>query len=163
MNLKKTTQIAEIISAVALILSLVYVAFELRRNTATMRMNARIESQRVFYTFNDLNLQHPELLELGARMYDPTGSLEALSESERLWLVLFMRSLNQRYEELYIRYQAGFLGADAWERYRTVYAFQVSNYPICKEFWAIDRPIMSPDFRENIESASMRLPLKTAP
>jgi hypothetical protein len=154
MKLEKLTQIAEIISAVALVISLVYVAFELRENTSTLRTNARIESQRVFYTFNDLNLQHPELLELGAQLYNPERSLDEFSESDRLWLVLFMRSLNQRYEELFIRFETGFLERAAWERYRSVYAFNLSTYPIWAEYWIMDRPIMSPRFRENIESAT---------
>ncbi|MCB1120308.1 MAG: hypothetical protein KJT03_02065 [Verrucomicrobiae bacterium] len=154
MKLQQYAQIAEIVSATAVILSLVYVGLELRSNTATLKTNARIESQRVFYTFNDLNLQNPELIELGARIYEPGNGPDDFTESEKLWLSLLMRSLNQRYEELFVRFEAGYLEKEDWERYRAVYAYQIRTLPMWKDYWNREAAIMSPAFRRNVESAA---------
>ena len=151
-DLSRYAQIAEIVSAVAVVLSLLYVGYELRQNTQMMSANAKIESRRIWYSFNDQHLENFDTLSLGAQAYDPNTSLADFEGNEEIWLGLFVRAQLQRYEELFYRYDSGVLEKDEWERHTSVLAAYIQDLPIWKEVWSQDRLLLTPAFVSATES-----------
>ena len=153
MKLEKWATVAEIVSGVAVVVTLVVLVIGIRENTATVRATAAATSRDNLANFNEQALAlSGENFELIARTFEPTTTWEDFTSSEQLWLQLFQRAFVQRTEAQYFRYRDGLLEEDAWEtvRYR---AWQNISGPVWDEIWQLDRSaVYTPGFVEAIES-----------
>ncbi len=146
LSLADSAHIAEILSAIAVVVSLIYVGYELSQNTRAMETAAKIESQRIWYTLNDQQLASAGRFGLGAETYDPTKSLDDFERVDRLWLGLFVRTQLQRYQESYYRAEAGYLDETVWLRQSRNLATSIKTLPIWREVGEQDAPFVAPDF-----------------
>ena len=106
--------IAEIVGAVAVVISLLYVAFEIRSNTNTLKANTSKDASRSWSEFNLWMAAHPERM-VFARAFSPDETIENFDASERQLLWLALRAFAQKVESEFYEYQAGLLHPDVWQ------------------------------------------------
>lgn len=153
-TLSEYAQIAEVVSAIAVVLSLIYVGYEIHQNTELQKTEAKIQAQRIWYQFNDTALQNQELFGLGGQTYNPNKSLSDFEGVQQVRAGLFVRTSLGRYQELFFRYEAGQLSDVEWERRSGVLAGFLKDLPVWREVWERDLPVMSPEFIEDIRGAT---------
>ena len=112
MNLEKTSAVAELVSAIAIVVTLAYLANETRQNTlatqATVRQSMLEEDRELLfkqmeYPFIDLGLYNPDEL--------TNEELVQLSA----WLTVFFRVR----ENHWLQFQNGVIDESTWQAYRT--------------------------------------------
>ena len=154
MKLEKWALIAEIVSGLAVVLTLVILIHGIRENTATVRATAAATSRDSLASFNDLGLMlSSENFSLLARTMDPTLAMDELTGAEQFWLSLFQRAFIQRAEAQYFRYRNGLLDDDAWQTVRHRVWRNINISDAYRETWLSDKAdVYTPDFVAEIES-----------
>lgn len=150
MTLEQWAYIGEIIAAIAVIASLIYIGSELRQNTEALQAQARFNliSQRA--SFADLLMQDRELLDILAR----SQAKEELSRAEEIAVYVHAIRTLEMWEWQHSEYQAGTLPAErlplrAW---RSI--FHEKRIPnAVREVWETRKDVLSPKFVKFMEES----------
>ncbi len=114
MDIEAFTAVAELIGVVAIIVTLIYLAIEIRQNTATVN-TARYDA--ITAGFNEINctiISDPELPPLFNRgMLEP----DSLTSDEKARMAFIFRAYYNQYYKVYRLYSSGGLPKREWETY----------------------------------------------
>lgn len=159
MNWETAAAIAEVLGAAGVIISLLYVAGEVRSNTRALKASAGFDASSQMAGVNEYLSQailadaeyqsggESRLTSLIAKIYSPTASLDDLSPTDALLLGFINRGLFQKIEGEYYLYQHGFLDPTQWEG-RRLWASGYLSLPIMKAWWAVEstQAVYRPEF-----------------
>jgi len=149
MNWDAIAAIAEIVSAIAVVVSLLYVAFEVRSGTRAIRVASRDSSFQSLMDFNFAVMSDPELgyvFQLGCHDYD------ALDERERARLVHVLYAFFKMFEKIYLHYLDGSVDESVWIHNKPMllaYAIQ----PGARYYLSHREKIFDPRFWQLLEDA----------
>ena len=154
MNWEAISSVAEIVGAVAVVISLIYLAHEVRGNTRVMKANSARDAQIQWAIVNETIYQSPDRMVI-AKAFDPNSTIADFSEEERQIVFFFARSVLQRMESELFQFQAGLLDTEIWENHRKWSAGFI-HLPVFKDWWRSERnqPVYTKSFLKNIESIS---------
>ena len=155
MTFQDLGSIGEFLAAIATLLTLVYLAAQIRQNTRAIKATSFMASQHSVAGVHDYLAQNPDLLELADRAFDPTRPRSDYSDKELLRLGVLGRAMTQRTEAQYYLHKSGFLESDFWEMRRSWLRGWL-DLPVWEEWWASERSqgMFSQAFIEDIESAA---------
>lgn len=137
MNLEDLARIGEFLGGVAILISLIYLIFELRRQDDTAKANASSEWTTNFHRINFEMARDPVLAPLMKKAMDPSTRREDFSDEEWLRFTLFARSLYCAWRGAYDLQAKGGLPADLWEiQLSTARGFL--EMTVWKEWWDSD-------------------------
>ena len=152
MTIQDLGSIGELIGAVAVVISLGYLAVQIRQNTKTVRTStyqAFLDSSR---SDTELILAHPHLeriFRLGRR--DPNE----LTDDERPVFRMLLGQLLLNYEIMFLQHRHGVIDEDFW-RGRQEGLRALLFQPGVGQWWAGGAPLLrryfAPEFRELVES-----------
>src|SRR5581483_7014171 len=114
MDLTTISTVAQVVSAIAVIISLVYLAIQIRQNTQAVRNSTHHALTVTRLDYIALVVQNPDLsriLRLGSQ------DLNALNDDERQRFHLLMYYLFSAGENFYYQNRQGVLDAEQWERW----------------------------------------------
>jgi len=148
MNLTRVTQIAEIISSIAVLATLVFLTFQIRDNTSATRSASygseldRLNSWRYEVSNNPESMRlFSEFLNEGAGNFD---------NRERQQFEFLNNALRGTYESAYYARSYDVLGESEWSR---------TEIAVCRQFvvterhnyWERTTPFFTSDFKEYVE------------
>lgn len=114
MDLNQLANLGEAVGGLAVVGSLIYVAYELRVGTRTLKASKAAESSESWSSFNETVMQNDVLIDLMIRIHSEKAEWEDLTIEERGRLSLFCRSVMQRVEAEYFLYEAGIHSRDVY-------------------------------------------------
>ena len=147
--------IGEILGAVAVVISILYLAKQINANTRSMKANAGFEATHSWAEYNQhvawLSESHFDTL---LDTYDPSASWNQTPQDARTRASVSTRSLFQKLEGQYYLYKYGSLDEGLWIA-RSSWAAGLIGTPFYKTWWAIEKEqrIYSPEFVAAIETA----------
>ena len=145
MTLETIASIAEIVGAVVVVVTLIYLTLQLRQNNALLRSQSRQAQLASDQSSILLGFDHTDLLQ-------KLNSDEPLSPEEQMKLN-FIYALDMRNREFeYFQYREGLLDEDAWKSFRGII---LMNHATKKGrvWWAkIGRGIFDPEFVADIDA-----------
>ena len=146
---------AELVAAMGVVVSLVYLARQVRDNTSSVRTAA---NQDLMTSFNAV-MAFPSASEHGARLYRTavSGSWEELTTDEVAASRIVMVQITRVFEQAYLQYRAGFLEEDVWAgwRYQMVLSLGLPGYA---DAWRANRPMVNPDFARMLDGLREEAP-----
>lgn len=166
MDWNTAASIAEIIGAIAVVVSLIYLATEVRSNTKALKARAGFDASLHMSELNEVLFQsilgdvefqqggEMRLTKILDKLYDPTASTDDLSPSDHVFIAFVHRAVFQKIEAEYYLYQHGFLEAAQWDARRS-WAGGFINFPIGKAWWEseVEQGIYRPEFVAEIIAA----------
>jgi hypothetical protein len=154
MNLEDLGNLGESLSGIAVVFSLIYLAFEVRRNTRTTQGAAAAQSIEAFSSINMMVLQQPDLARLMKIAMDTKHDVNSLSGEEKDQLILMFRMVFQQFEAQFFLYKSGVLPKELWDNRRS-WAHSFLTLPVWQEWWAVESqtPGYTPGFIENVLDA----------
>ncbi len=149
-SLAEFAQLAEVVAAAAVVVSLVYVGRELRSNTAAIRAEsiqgvADASAQILLTTASDSALSR--IRQIGNR------DVSLLSEAEAYRYGTLMRQVLLTFQNVYFQNELKVLEPRIWEGYRRVLC-EFSSNPGVRDTWELHRHALDPGFAEVVESCS---------
>lgn len=155
MNWDALGTIAEIVGALAVVVSIAYLAVQIRTNTKAIKASASFEATHSWAEFNRTMLGVPdEMVVLCIKAYDPATKISDLSDIEYWRLVAMHRTIFQSLEAQYYQYRYGFLETDVWDN-RVKVARGILDLPVFHEWWKqeVQTSTYSNDFVRAIEES----------
>jgi len=142
--------IAEIIGAVAIVVSLIYVAYELRENNRILHVNSRQVLSEQDLRFYETAID-PQVV---ARAVDKVERGEQLSSLERSQLMR-CQGLNFRiFEHAFFLDRNDALDIGEWERYQRIIRNNICGNEFAQQMWAGAGSSWDSDFRQIVENES---------
>ena len=112
MKIKKAAAIAEIVSAVAVIVSLLYVGYEVRQNTAAVESTAYQsihDAEDLYWQSISADAELSALWDAGME-----GGLEALEPAQRSQYTITVRRLIYLYQNVHYQQRKGVVDDELW-------------------------------------------------
>ncbi len=152
MNWEAVGAAGEILGALGVIVSIIYLAAQINANTRTMRANAGFEASHSWATFNE-QLAHVGDDELSGMMRVFSEPWDSFSELERARVGLNMRALFQKLEGQYYLYRYDMLDEGIWS-HRARWSAGLLRRPFFQTWWAIekDQLVYSDEFVRALEA-----------
>lgn len=148
MDWEAIATLAELIGAIGVIASLVYLAIQIRDNTRSSRIQQRQESTRQFVDFMDILLLNPDLAEIHDRGRDHPEELDAteIGRFRRLVLRGFWYFSAQFHQ-----YTTGALGEDEWSESARIIRNYLTHTGV-QDWWHDGgRSYVSPSFANYVD------------
>ena len=144
LNLQKWSAIAEILSSIAVLATLVFLVYELRQNTDALKASTYQDMNAVISEVNGLFLANPEVSEFIAR----TATVgDELAPHDAIRLRAFISSQYRHADNVYFQYQIGTLNRRQMESllYPLVLNFQRRGRLRTEWEAGADKSLLSPD------------------
>ena len=138
MNWNELGSIGELVGALAVVASVVYVAVQLRANTRTIRAKAAQEAEELFIGLNVTIATDPDICELFVRLYK-AESLDDFSETENLQIRFIVIAWTQAVQAQYFMWREGTLLDEVWS-YRLKWIRNWILVPVIKANWVQIKP-----------------------
>ena len=126
---------AEILGAIAVFVTLIYLAIQTRDNVKVLKARAAWDAQASFVEVNELLGDGGTVSEL---IFRSLSDAEELSTYEKYLMHRFTRGWFQRMEAQFALYKAGILDKEVWEL-RCGYAKAMLANRYIKESWELDK------------------------
>ena len=151
MQISKVKEIGEVLSIVAVLVTLIFLIVEVRENTAAIRTESYGES---IARLNDWRLELAADRNL-SRLFVEFNSGEEINPDaiERQQIVFIISSLWNIYESAYFANDYGTLGESEWVRMEQMMCRQFNYLPARPGFWEeVLLNQLSPEFRSFVEA-----------
>lgn len=147
MNWTAIGAIGEILGAGGVIITLGYLARQVRQNTSATRLSTAQSIASAARDWNRPLLLDPDLawtFQVGTE--DPTR----LDEKEQARFIELCFSLLRMFEDAHYQYHSGALDPDVWKGYEALYA-AYAKAPGFQAYWKERKPTFRPEFQELID------------
>ena len=148
MNIDKLAKISEIIGALAVVISLIYVGYQVNENTKSQRAATAQNIAADFRDTFDFTLEEDEL-------FTRSRNMEALSEAENLKVLQMYAVLLRTYENIWYQAKNSAFDKELYLGYQG-YIGRALSSPMGKEIWRISR--FHPGFVKDTEDYLARNP-----
>jgi hypothetical protein len=140
--------IAEIVAAIAVLISLWYLAIQVKQNTELERAELEVQLGVTWADLHDNMIQNPNL----ARAYDlAAGNWKEMSDEDVRAYLWFVAKSFHILEGMYRQYQRGLLTSDVWVPYER-YMVGVLQIEAVMGWWRSDGSLTSTEFQMHVES-----------
>jgi hypothetical protein len=152
MNLNDLANLGQIIGAVAVVISLFYVASQIRQNTNAVRSATAQTVHEHFAKWYHLVAADDELSQIVAKGLRDYGSL---SEKERVRFIAAFMSFLSYSQNAFLKWREGSLASPLWMGWQQV-IMNLVGAPGGKAFWKDRAYMFGDEFRRYIESDLMK-------
>ena len=147
---RSTRQWAELVTTIGVLLSLLFVGFEIQQNTAVARAQSRNELASLTQEWLHV-LSQDALLNYAYVTYWSDGDITELTDTEMSQAQMFMTSLVVRLEATYLNHEQGLLPEEALRSYG-MGAGVFASLRFRNEFWPEIRAEFNAEFVRFAES-----------
>ena len=148
MNWEMASAIAEVIAAVAVVVSLWYLAIQLKQSTELARADLEVQLSVIWAEMHDNMIQNPAL----ARAYDlAENNWSEMSEEDARAYIWFVAKGFHILEGMYRQYRRGLLAEDVWEPYDQ-FIVGVLQIDAIMGWWKSDGSLTSKAFKDHVEN-----------
>lgn len=148
MDLRDLGNLGEFIGAVAVVISLIYLAVQIRQNTRSLRAGAHQSITAHIAELNRTVVEHADvahLMERGLR------DLASLTSEERRRFHAYNSARFRHYDNLYYQYRAGTLEESQWRGFHNLLRFHLRQ-PGLARWWEDTADFYSPEFAAYVRS-----------
>lgn len=148
MNWDAVSAIGELVGALAVVVSVLYLAFQVRGQVREAQLAAIHEVSEGFREGIAATFMDPHLSDLFARGKDDVGVLD---EPERIQFIAFIQRNYRVWEDAFYQYKAGRLDEPHWRSMERQYSALLS-WPGVRRVWSMRREYFTPDFMRYVDS-----------
>ena len=146
MNWDALGAFAEVVGAVGVVVSLVYLAIQVRSNTRALKAGASFETTHSWATFNEMVVssmigdpayqagEECRVVEITTKFYDPNAQSEDISHTDMVLVSMMHRALFQKLEGQYYQFKHGYLEPQIWVARRN-WARGILELPLGRAWW----------------------------
>ena len=143
MNWEAIAAVAEILGAMAVIGSLLFVGVQIRSNTRTTQVAATHNLTNTFLTVLKTIADDPELTRIWLQQSQDTSDL-SVSDLERMLIVNVM--VLKAFEDAFYHHQMGQMSDEVWDGWQA-FILTIFRYPGIRRYWEHRKYFYSRSFR----------------
>ena len=150
MTLEQAYYIAEIVGVLSIVISLVYVAVQIRQNTMAIRSDT---SQSIHDAWGDVYGRLSTNSELTQIMMKGNTGLSALSDTDKGQYMSFWMNTMLTWQNAYYQYNAAALEERIWHTMEKTMLSALLSSPGFIEFWTSRKSLFDDDYKEYLDNA----------
>lgn len=150
MNLEALGNLGEFIGSIAVLVSLVYLAIQIRKSTETERTSTYQSIVSDFGQMNQSLAGDPELIALYIRGLEDFDALDATARA-RISQVFYMTF--RYFENMYYQHEKGYLEDEVWLGWKRLMLNYFAN-PGFQTWWTMRRDVFGEPFTRFLETTS---------
>jgi len=160
LTLEQAYYIGELGAAIVVALSIIFLIFEVRQNSKSIKLASAHDTTSRYTNFLELLINDNEILDVWVR---GLRGFDSLNDPEQARFILLISSCLQTFDELYFQRREGVLEPRMWEGMSARY-IDAFAYPGFQTVWEIRKHQTSLEFRSYVKqevmaSISKRKPL----
>lgn len=159
MNWQAISSIAEVFGAAAVVISLIYVALQVR---STTEQNRAAMEQAIADRLNEA-LMVASSSDLGSIVHRGMADFSDLDEAEKSRFTFYMAGWFRQFEQAHRQHLRGFMDADVWNGYEAYLKMTLESDAIQK-YWDARQETYNKDFRQMVQKlmseSSTSVPMK---
>ncbi len=152
MNLNDLANIGQVIGALAVVVSLIYVAAQIRQNTNAVRAATAQSLHEHFASWYHLIASDASLAELATRGLKDYASL---SDTEKARFVSLFMAFLAYFQNAFLKWKQGLLAPSLWKSWEQV-MMNLIGAPGGKELWKERAYLFDDEFRRHVEDDLMK-------
>ena len=149
MKLSEWAHVAEITSAIAVVVSLIYIGLEVSQNTAAVKANTHQSMVDYGREQSEVLLTNESLADLVAK---GESNPEALTARERSQFYEFTTWRLSTWESVFMNHERGLVDEEVWRAWDGYYRLLTFDKPGYAEFWRDNRIAYYAPFMDHIDS-----------
>ena len=150
MTLQELTGIAEILGALGVIASLVFVGWQIRENTVATKAHMHELVTQTYLAWLNSAIANPEAYAAGIQTTE--ADFSNLSAAEKTCLFGTALGFFKQFELMYVQNRKGIMDRDIWDAWR-VYILMYFHQPGIQVWWKARQDAFVPEFREFLDSS----------
>ena len=154
MNLEQLANLAEFISAIAVLVTLIYLAVEIRQNTTAVKGSTLAGNTEIW---TSLLLQVADSENLGSYVSGSTGNAD-IKPKEFTQFLFYCRVIFVSFENQFYQYTNGTLDSEIYQGYERSLSHELLVYRGFRMYWSLYRHVFSPAFVERVDRLIESLP-----
>jgi hypothetical protein len=147
MSLEDLGNIGEFVGAIAVVVSLIYLAVQIRQNTRAVRSASH---QTLVSSEQAIQASISDNREVARIVVQANKDFDALDEEDRLRFLMLAGRLFSNFENIYYQYSRGLLDEDLWRPWSDSIPFFVQQ-PGFLRYWEIFRFGFAEPFRDLVD------------
>jgi len=147
LKLSDWSNVAEIIAAVAVVLSLVYVGLQINQNTAAVQASTHLSLIAYGRDQAEILVTNPDLAALVAKANAAPSTLTKLEKDRFFEFTTWTMSV---WEAAFLFWKDGLMNDNLWTAYEAYYG-ELSQHPGMKLFWKETREIWEKEFMQHVD------------
>jgi hypothetical protein len=152
MNLNDFANLAQVIGAMAVVVSLIYVALQIRQNTAAIRSATAQSVHEHFASWYHLLASDAALAQV---VIDGLKDYHSLSEKDKARFVAVFMAFLSYSQNAFIKWQQGLFAPALWLGWEQL-IMNLAGAPGGREFWKERAYLFGEDFRRHVENDLMK-------
>jgi hypothetical protein len=148
LTLEQAYYIAEIIGVLSIVMSLVYVAMQIRQNTMAIRSDT---AQSVHDSWGGVYGRMSVSSELSQVMMKGNSDIDGLSESEKAQYLSFWMHTMLTWQNAYYQFKTGTLEDTLWHTMEKTMLNALLSCPGFRQFWEAREGLFADDYREYVD------------
>ena len=144
MNWTAIGAIGEVLGAVAVVLSLVYVAAQVRHNTAALSRAASADAIAAIRHWNQSLIDDPVMVRIFSKGVE---DMNALDDDGRARFVVLMLNFLKTFENMHYQFSKGAMEPEVWRGWGRLGELYLTA-PGIQQYWTERRPLFSPAFQQ---------------
>ena len=142
--------IGEITGAFAVVLTLLYLAVQLKQNTGALRSTSWQAVQDAEQRFDSLLVNDPKLIALFLK--GNTDGMDSLDTSERFQYFLIAKQLVDQFQTHHYQYELGMIEEAWWQTWISQYEEEIESSQGFRDMVKERYPHLRPSFREFVDA-----------
>lgn len=161
MTLDDLANLGETLGGLAVLISLVYLIIELRRNTKTARSEAAWNATVALAELCEEISTSPALAEIATRGHEPDAVPGDFSKAEFAQFFFLTRSVLYKYEAQWYLWREGILSDEMWQNRRR-WAKSYTSLPVPGRVWELEKQQhqYAEGFIESVDSMTIESDLR---
>ena len=151
MDLQDLGNIGEFVGAIGVIVSLIYLGYQIKQNSGMIRDN----TVQILLT-NSVNAAQQGNSEEFRRVFAKLRSGEHLSDEETRFAGTILYSMLMQHDNAYYQYYRGNLDDGVWSSYRAR-NLRILNMPFFIEWWPDNKEVYSTYFQDYVDDQIQRI------
>ena len=143
MSVQDLGSVGELIAAIATVLTLVYLASQIRANTRSLRLAAQESTTAASSRFRDALIRDPEVAALWNRAL---ADYDGLSSDERLRALSMFQEVFYSSQLVFHRYREGVFPEQTWRQVHLQGVKSMLKNPGAQQWWNRSERFLDPEF-----------------
>jgi hypothetical protein len=151
MTIQDLGALGDLLSSLAVFVSLIYLAVQVRRNAEATRSSTY---QSIVSEFGAINTAMTGTPDLSSLFVNGMEDFESRTSDERAKLSQLFFLVFRNFENMYYQHRAGHLDDDLWVGWKTMMV-SYGHRPGFQQWWRFRRPVFSQDFVDFIDNTEI--------
>lgn len=151
MTLQELANFGEILGAVGVIASLIFVGWQIRANTKAARLRMHEQVTQTYMSFLGSLLVDPGAFAAGFKTEDP--DFADLDDAQKTFFFATMLGFFKHFEMMFVQYSHGVMDEETWEAW-SVHIKMQFHQPGVQNWWKLRKEAFIPAFREYLDAST---------